>query len=55
MNIDEIIIRYKINKDEKEINIFGRDFINNNKDKCKIIYNEKEYEIKEKWKIENRR
>ena len=53
--IDEIIIRYKINKNEKEIKIFDFDnrFIKNNKDKCKIIYEEKEYEIKEKLDIDN--
>ena len=36
--LDEIIIRYNINKDEKEIKVFDNRFINNNKDKCKIIY-----------------
>ena len=51
--IDEIIIRYKINKNEKEIKIFDTDFIKNNKDKCKIIYEDKEYEIKEKWNIDD--
>ena len=48
--IDEIIIRYEINKDEKEIK---NKIINNNKDKCKIIYEEKEYELKEKWNIDD--
>ena len=52
--IDEIIIRYKINKNENEIKIFGSDFIKNNKDKCKIIYEEKEYEIKEKFNIDDK-
>ena len=50
--IDEILIRYKINKNEKEIKIFGENFVKKNKDKCKIIYEEKEYEIKEKWNID---
>ena len=27
---DEMIIRYKINKNEKEIRIFNNNFINNN-------------------------
>ena len=48
--IDEIIIKYKINKNE----IFDYKFIKNNKDKCKIIYEEKEYEIKEKWNIDDK-
>ena len=52
--LDEIIIRYKINKNEKEIKIFDNKFINNNKDKCKIIYEEKEYEIKERWNIDDK-
>ena len=50
---DEMIIRYKINKNEKEIRIFNNNFINNNKNKCKIIYEDKEYEIKEKWNIDH--
>ena len=49
----EIIIRYKINKDDKEINIFSNSFIDNNKNKCKIIYEEKEYEIKNTWTIDD--
>ena len=40
---DEII--YKPNKDGK-VKIFGNTFVNNNKQNCKIIYNNKEYEIK---------
>ena len=52
--IDEIIIRYKINKNEKEIKIFDNNFINNNKNKCKIIYEGKEYEIKEKFNIDDK-
>ena len=51
---DEIIIRYKINKNEKKIKIFDCDFIENNRDKCKIIYQGKEYKIKEKWDIDDK-
>jgi len=54
MELDEIIIRYKINKNDKEIKIFDSDFIENNRNKCKIIYEGKEYEIKERWKINNK-
>ena len=32
---------------EKKLRILGKKFINNNKDKCKIIYKNKEYELKE--------
>ena len=41
---DEII--YKPNKDGG-VKIFGKTFVKNNKQNCKIIYNNKEYEIKE--------
>ena len=41
---DEII--YKPNKDGK-VQIFGEKFVQNNKQNCKIIYNNKEYELKE--------
>ena len=44
-NINEEII-YKPNKEGK-VRIFGEKFVKNNKDKCKIIYNNKEYELKE--------
>ena len=52
--LEEIIIRYKINKNEKEIKIFDSKFIENNKNKCKIIYEGKEYEIKEKFNIDDK-
>ena len=41
-------IVYKPKKDKKDkTKIFGNGFINKNKDKCKIIYENKEYELKE--------
>ena len=46
--IDENIyfeIIYNINQDKTKI--FDNKFINKNKDKCKIIYKNKEYELKE--------
>ena len=44
----EILIKYKPKKDNKEkVRIFGDDFVNNNIYKCKIIYEEGEYELKE--------
>ena len=46
MNIDEIKIKYKVN--EKEIKLFGKDFVKNNKNNCKIEIEGKEYELKEK-------
>ena len=42
------------NKDkEKEIKIFGDKFVENNKDKCKIFYNNKEYDLTAKFNVEN--
>ena len=38
-------IIYKLN--QRETNIFDYSFMNINKDKCKIIYKNKEYELKE--------
>ena len=44
-NIDIDII-YKSNANKK-IKIFGKTFVDNNKNNCKIIYKGKEYELKE--------
>ena len=38
---------------EENINIFGGEFVKNNKNKCKMIIDHKEYEITEKYNIEN--
>ena len=43
---NEILIQYKINK-EKIIRIFGSKFVENNKNNCIIIVNDKEIELKE--------
>ena len=40
---DEINIIY--NKILGKIRIFGKEFVKNNKNKCKIIYDKNEYEI----------
>ena len=45
-NINEITIIYNINN-QKKIKIFGSDFVKNNKNKCKIIYNNITKEISE--------
>ena len=44
---DEIIMQYKIDDIEysKDIMIFEDNFVKNNKDKCKIIINEYEFEL----------
>ena len=52
-SINEITIRYKINENENRIKIFGNEFVENNKNHCKIIYNEKEYELTKYFEFEN--
>ena len=60
-NKSEIKIIYNINnkdedfeeEDEQIINIFEAEFVKNNKIICKMIIDEKEYEISEKYKITN--
>ena len=46
-DIDEIIIKYNIYniKDSEHIKIFGNDFVENNKNICKISINENEFEL----------
>ena len=41
--LSEMTIRYNINNKEEKIKIFGEKFIDNNKDKCKLIIYGKEY------------
>ena len=50
---NEILIIYKINKNEDKIKIFGADFVKNNKSLCKIIYEGKEYELQEEFNVHN--
>ena len=52
-NNDIITIIYKIEKKVIEVRLFGQNFIKNNKDKCKYIYEDKEYELEENFKLSN--
>ena len=57
-NYINIIYDINQNNDSKEadknnINIFGSEFVKNNKNICKMIIDNKEYEIKEKYNINN--
>ena len=54
MNNNEINIIYNINniKDDS-LKIFGSEFVKNNKNNCKIIYENKEYELQEYINIKN--
>ena len=49
---NEMTIKYKIDE-EKEITIFGNDFVNNNNKICKIIINGKEEELCSNFNTEN--
>ena len=42
-----VIICFSNENKKKGIRIFGEKFVNNNRDKCKIIYENKEYELTE--------
>ena len=53
MNKNEIDIVYNIPNNENEIKIFGKEFVKDNKDLCKIIYDNKEYNISEKFNCKN--
>ena len=44
-----ITIKYEINKNE--IKIFGKEFVNNNKENCLILYNGKKYDLSEYFLI----
>ena len=50
---NEINIIYKINAEEKT-KIFGKKFVENNKDNCKIMYDNEEYELNEELEIKNK-
>ena len=50
-NLNEITIIYNINFWDDRIILFGRQFVENNKEKCKIIIDNKEQEINEYYFI----
>ena len=50
---DYIIINYNINKYDKEIRIFGKNFVKNNKNICQIVYEDEYFELNEFLKIDN--
>ena len=49
---NEITIQYKINKNDDEIDIFGSEFVDNNRDKCKYIYENKIYELNQVFNLD---
>ena len=43
---------YKSTTNNSKIKLFGSEFVKKNKDKCKIIYNGKEYDLMEYFTID---
>ena len=50
---NKITMIYKIPKNQKFVKIFGIEFVNNNKNICKIVVDDKMYELQEKFDINN--
>ena len=50
---NEITLKYKINKYDKEIKIFGEYFVKKNINNCNIIYKDKYYDLQENFPIKN--
>ena len=53
LNKDEITLIYMIGTNDNSIKIFDSEFVNNNKNNCKILYENKEYELMEIFQIDN--
>ena len=51
--INEITIQYKTNYYDRNIRLFGENFVKNNKNLCKIIVENKEYDLCEYYSIKN--
>ncbi len=49
----QIKIKYKLEKKMNQLRLFGSNFVLNNKDICKILYDNEEYELKEEITIKN--
>ena len=54
INDDMITLIYKINPNDNSIKIFDSVFVKNNKDNCKIIYENKEFELSEYFNVESK-
>ena len=48
---NELTLKYKINKKDKKVKIFGDEFVLNNESKCKIIIDDNESELKSEINI----
>ena len=52
-NKNYIKIKYNVNQNNKKIKIFGDTFVINNRSICKMIYNNKEYDLNSSFLFEN--
>ena len=52
-NIYILIFKISETKKEKNLQILGEDFVKNNINKGKIVYNNKKYNLRNKFKIRN--
>ena len=50
---EEITINYQIINNDNQVKIFGKEFLENNKQNCKMIINGKEMEIEDKIELKN--
>ena len=53
MIVDEITIKYNINNNNATVKIFGKRFVKNNKNICKIVCGDKECELKETFETKD--
>ena len=53
MNKNEFLIEYKINKDDRKIRLFGRQFVSRNGNKCKLVIDNKKLDLLEFIEIDN--
>ena len=51
--MNELAIVYKVFPKETKIRILGKEFVENNSNKCKIIYKEQQYDLQEFFEIKN--
>ena len=52
-DLSEINIIYILKRNENNIKIFGSEFVENNKKICKIIIDNREYEMAEEFNVKN--
>ena len=44
-NLNEMNIKYLINENDERINLFGKEFVDNNKENCILTFNNKDYKL----------